>query len=546
MRTAIYCRVSTDGQENGSSLETQAEACLKEAVELGYEVPDGLLIKETMSGLKLDRPGLDCIRENIRQKNIDAVIVYTTDRLSRDPIHFIILQEEMEKYGVKLILVTETIDSSDLGKLISHIRGYAAKLEVEKIKERCSRGKRKLLSDGKFCQGNPGIYGYDWLKADHRNKQLSRRIINEPEANIVKRIFEMLAQGISRYQIAMKLNDLGVSTKFGSKWHPWTIENIGKNTAYKGLTYFGKTRQDGKERKLVPEGEWILLPNVTPAIIDEELFDRVQKIIKLGKELHNSTKTQNDYLLRGHIKCGYCGNFLVGTCLNKRFRYYHCSRSYKTSVRAATCKAGYIRAKEIEDTVWSKVREVIEHPNVILADLKRRIDSRKNGDKYNAAKVEKEISDTNKRLKAYRNQEKRLVKLYSLEKIDDKTISEELTRLSNSKLEDEHRLAQLTASREVKPDLDSIEAQLRDFNQKVKSNLNNCDLKTKRLALDVLDVQVIAIPDKMTIKVIVPLEFTPIQRTYEYQLQRSKQSGPRRRSKKTTVIVEDTGVYITA
>jgi site-specific DNA recombinase len=527
MKTAIYCRVSTDGQENGSSLETQAEACLKKAIELGYEVPDDLLVKETMSGLKLDRPGLDSIRDNVRQKNVDAVIVYTTDRLSRDPIHFIILQEELEKFDVKLILVTETIDSSDLGKLISHIRGYAAKLEVEKIKERCSRGKRKLLSDGKFCQGNPGIYGYDWIKVDHRNKQLSKRVINESEAKTVKLIFTMLAQGVSRYQVAKKLNDLGIPTKLGSKWHPWTIENIAKNTAYKGLTYFGKTHQEGKERKSVPEDKWIALPNVTPAIIDEDTFDRVQKVLKLGKELHRSTKTQNEYLLRGHIKCGYCGNFLVGTCLNKQFRYYHCSRTYKTSVRPATCKAGYVHAREIEDVVWSKVREVIEHPDVVLADLKRRIESRKNGDKYNVEKTEKEISEINRRLKEFGNQEKRLVKLYSLGKIDDEAISEELTHLNNNKQDDQMRLAQLTASREIIPDLDSVEAQLQDFSQKVRIGLDNCDLKTKRLALDILDVQVIATPEKMTIKAIVPLEFTPIQRTYEQLVpphQRAKRS----------------------
>ena len=60
----------------------------------------------------------------------------------------------------------------------------------------------------------------------------------------------------------------------------------------------------------------------------------------------------------------------MGTCLNKRFRYYHCSRTYKTSVRPATCKARYIRANEIEDIVWSKVREVIEHGrNGLLGDF---------------------------------------------------------------------------------------------------------------------------------------------------------------------------------
>ena len=122
MRAAIYCRVSTDNQEReGTSLGSQLEACLSKAHELGYEVPQELIFKETYSGLTLDRPILSQVRELIRNQQIDGLIAYTLDRVSRDPVHFIILQGELEKAGVEIILVTETIDSSDLGKLITDI-----------------------------------------------------------------------------------------------------------------------------------------------------------------------------------------------------------------------------------------------------------------------------------------------------------------------------------------------------------------------------------------------------------------------------------------
>ena len=81
----------------------------------------------------------------MRDKEVEVVIAYTLDRLSRDPVHFIILQEELEKAGVGLILVTETIDSSDLGKLVTYIKGYAAKLEAQKIRERTTRGIRERV-----------------------------------------------------------------------------------------------------------------------------------------------------------------------------------------------------------------------------------------------------------------------------------------------------------------------------------------------------------------------------------------------------------------
>ncbi len=144
MRAAIYCRVSTEDQEReGTSLQSQREACQNKARELGYEVPEEFIILETYSGLTLDRPKLPQLRQWVRDKEVDAVIGYTLDRLSRDPVHFIIVQEEMEKACVKLTLVTETVDSSDLGRLITYIRGYAAKLEAEKIER-----EQKLNKEG--------------------------------------------------------------------------------------------------------------------------------------------------------------------------------------------------------------------------------------------------------------------------------------------------------------------------------------------------------------------------------------------------------------
>jgi site-specific DNA recombinase len=117
-------------------LDSQRDACFRKAKELGYEVDDAYIVAETYTGLPIDRPGLSCLRESARTKKIDAIIAYTLDRLSRNPMHFRILQDEMERAGVDLILVTEDLDSSDIGKLVSYIKGYAAKLEAEKIRER--------------------------------------------------------------------------------------------------------------------------------------------------------------------------------------------------------------------------------------------------------------------------------------------------------------------------------------------------------------------------------------------------------------------------
>jgi len=121
MKAAIYCRVSTDNQEReGTSLHTQLENCLKYCESKGYEVSHRF--SEAYSGLSLERPELDNLRELVRDEIVDVIVCYSLDRLSRDPGHGVIITQELEKHSVKLETVTEDVDSSELGKLISYIR----------------------------------------------------------------------------------------------------------------------------------------------------------------------------------------------------------------------------------------------------------------------------------------------------------------------------------------------------------------------------------------------------------------------------------------
>jgi len=188
MKTAaIYCRVSTDNQESeGTSLQTQLEACLNYCREKEYQV--AYRFSEVYSGLTLDRPKLNELRDLVRADDVDLVIVYCLDRLSRDPTHGVILTQEIEKHNVSLEAVTETVDSSELGKFINYIRGFFSKLEAEKIRERTMRGKKAKARMGRIPGGGASrLYGYDYIKAADKNG--GRRVINETEARWVKQIY---------------------------------------------------------------------------------------------------------------------------------------------------------------------------------------------------------------------------------------------------------------------------------------------------------------------------------------------------------------------
>jgi len=242
MKAAIYCRVSTDDQEReGTSLKTQMDACLDYCHKKGYEVSQRF--SEAYSGLTLDRPKLRELQGLIRAGNIDVIVIYCLDRISRDPTHGVILTQEFEKLGVALEAVTEDINNSELGKLISYIRGFASKLEAEKIRERTMRGKMAHIENGRLPQGTGiGVYGYKW------DKSAGRRTIIDHEAETVRKIFNMAIIGTSINRIAITLNESDNKTKSGSLWHRQTVKRVLNNRNYTGKTYFGQTKRISKTK----------------------------------------------------------------------------------------------------------------------------------------------------------------------------------------------------------------------------------------------------------------------------------------------------------
>lgn len=297
MKAAIYCRVSTDDQEQeGTSLSIQMESCLTYCRENSYDV--SYRFSEAFSGLTLHRPKLTELRELVWTGKVDVVVIYCLDRISRDPTHGVILTQEFERANVKLDAVTETVDSTELGRLINYIRGFASKLEAEKIKERTMRGKIAHAKNGRLPQGTSiGIYGYTWDKAT------KTRTIIEHEAEVVRKIFSMASQGISTNKIALTLNEEGYKSKSGSLWHPLTVRRIIKNITYTGKTYFGQTKRISKSRvEVQPEENWILMPDVTPPIISDELYTIAQEAMRKAKE-SRTVKSNASYLLTGFIRC---------------------------------------------------------------------------------------------------------------------------------------------------------------------------------------------------------------------------------------------------
>ena len=488
MKTAaIYCRVSTDNQETeGTSLQTQLEACLKYCHDKGYTVAYRFI--EAYSGLALDRPKLNELRELIRNEQIDVMVVYCLDRLSRDPTHGVILTQELEKHKVVLEAVIETVDSSELGKLISYIRGFASKLEAEKIRERTMRGKRARAKEGRMPGGGSfKIYGYDYIKVAQENG--GRRVINENEAKWVQQIYHWLVDdGMSTSAITYRLRALNIPTKQNRMWCRAAVLNILKNPAYTGKTYVFTSTNGRLFRR--PKEDWIEIPNATPALISQELFDAAQKQLQVNKE-KAARNMKREYLLRGHIFCRRCGRAYYGCVTKDRFdserlltRRYRCSGKLRMVEPINRCSNRSWKAANLEDLVWQNIERVLDKPELIIAEIeKQRQDASQLGI------FEAELQQVERQLKALDREQEQLLQ-WALKGFPENQVIAENKRLNAGRTALQARKAELEAQIKASQDAATSLPKLERFVELVRQKLTTLDFEAKRQALDMLGIKV--------------------------------------------------------
>jgi site-specific DNA recombinase len=325
-------------------------------------------------------------------------------------------------------------------------------------------------------------------------KEYKKRIPFEREAKIVRRMFEMVAEGYSCFKIARTLNEEAIPTKSGKKWEARTISRIVRNPAYKGITYFGQSSRNKREKN--PEESWYELPDVTPAIVSEGLFEHAQVALAKSKELHPG-KAKHEYPMTGFAVCGYCGSPLVGSCLRGKYRYYHCRGTYPTASRGKICNARYIQAQWLEGVVWEKVRSVLCRPELLLAEISAR--SEYEQAKISDGMIDLEIRALNRKLKQYVGQERRLVQAFKLGFAPD-AILDEMKQTKKEKQADELRLGCLLESKENVARMADSKARLKELCGKIVPEIEHCTNQDRKDAYRYLDLRVTATSEGADIK----------------------------------------------
>lgn len=306
MRTGIYIRVSTDEQaKEGYSIEAQRKVLNAWAVVKGASSIEEY-IDEGYSAKNLNRPAVRSLIEACKRRQLDAVIVWKSDRLTRNLRDLLMLTEDVFRdHGVQFISCTETIDTSTpTGRLVLNVLGAFAQNERENTSERTTMVMRELAKTGKHMGGVPP-YGYSV-------DQDGRYVLNPAEAGGVRILFEMKLAGHSYGDIIAALDAAGYKSRSGKTFEKNTLYDMLRNEKYTGTYIYNRATpadRDGRRnnRASKPEEEWERIPGAMPAIITYEQWEAVKRMTKGNKAIGGKNTAKNIYVLSGLVRCGVCG-----------------------------------------------------------------------------------------------------------------------------------------------------------------------------------------------------------------------------------------------
>ncbi len=333
-RAAIYARFSSDAQRE-ESIEGQLRECRKYAKD-----HDMTVVREyadrALSGRTDRRPQfLQMIRDGERGK-FDVIILWKMDRFARNRYDSATYKAKLKKAGVTLHYAKEHIPESPEGIILESVLEGMAEYFSANLSQNVARG---LMENALNCKTTGGIAPLGYVKSPD-----GHYLIDPEGANIVRLIYEMYADGKGKKQICDHLNELGVKTAVGTPWRVNGLSWILHNRKYRGEYVYHD----------------IVIPDGVPRIVSDELFERVQQVMKSRTRTKgNPCKSPERYVLTSKVFCGCCGAPMIGESgvshTGTVYRYYKCA-ARKSDPKA--CSKRNERKDWLEKTI---VRETITH-----------------------------------------------------------------------------------------------------------------------------------------------------------------------------------------
>lgn len=403
MIAAIYARKSTEQRgvsEETRSVTRQVDHATAYAKEKGWTVnPEYIMIDDGISGAEfVKRPGLIRLLNALHPRPpFDVLIMSEESRLGREQIETSYVLKQILDAGVKVFFYLDNRErklETAMDKLLLSLVNFASEMEREKARQRTYDA---LLRKAKAKQVVGGlVYGYDNIdvKSDapgpdgkYKRAHVVRRI-NENEASIVRRIFQMCADGKGLTRIAKSLNAEAVTPPRmkHNGWAPTAIREMLYRPLYRGLIVWNKSqkvnRGGTKKRRRRPENEWISIPAPELRIVSEDLWEKAHARLeqtrnayargsKSGHLLGRPTRSdlESPYLLSGFGRCTVCNGPIISMTRGhgkRRARFYGCSYNHKRG--SAICSNGIqIKQDVLDHAILEAIAEILDERTVEAA-----------------------------------------------------------------------------------------------------------------------------------------------------------------------------------
>ncbi len=481
----LYTRVSSRNQLDSeySSLETQ-----RERLEAYCKSQENYIIHRVYedaaySGDSLDRPALKEMLQDIREGKLACVLAYKIDRLTRSVRDFHLLMDLLDRYAVKFVSVTQSLDTHNpMGRLLRNILLDFAQFEREITADR-TRDKMYQRAQKGLWNGGNVPYGYT-----RENKRL---VVNAEEASRIRFMFYRFADGPSLARLRDELHRRGWTTRSNKPWSKTGLDHILRNPVYCGMIRFNDQRFKGKHA----------------ALIQESLFEKVQTLRR--DRSHSSTKLTRVYLLKGLIRCSDCGSWMTPHYTQKkhkdgsvyRISYYRCTKTMHFSNQV--CRIKHINAEAVERMVVQKLSDLSQNE----AYLKMSVEELNRDLKGKVEPIEREAREIKKRLKEIEQEVGRYVKALGQGKLSISRLEAEIGSLEIQKqglqkqYDDLQRKINEAAVRDY--NVEVLQRALQDF----RSVFCALTPQERSEALQCILKQVMIYPDKLDLEVFELAEF---------------------------------------
>jgi site-specific DNA recombinase len=516
MRVAIYVRVSTKGQMLTQSIEQQIERLQAYIATQGWTLESEHIYRDDgHSGAKLNRPGLDSLRDHAALAEFEQVLITAPDRLARNYVHQVLIIEELGRRGIQVEFLDRPMSNDPHDQLLLQIRGAVAEYERTLIADRMRRGRLSKYRAGKLTPWTRPPYGYQ-VDPDHpRDPDLLQ--LNEPEAAMVAQMFaRYLEPQNTLYSIAKRLSDLGLPTPSGkTRWNVASVRGILKNTAYIGQTYANRSYPvPSKHRKSAllpvgpgvssaprPEEEWISIS--VPAIVSQQTFEQVQAKLALNQQMSPRNNKSHPYLLRGLVSCGQCRLNAMGRMQRKGYRYYVC-RGRTDALRAAQgqrCTARYSPADQLDELVWRDLCAVMTNPEIIGYALERA-----HGGHWLPQELQAQLEALTKAAKQLERQQERLLDAYIANVIQLAELERKRKELTQKQEAIQKQTSQLQATATQRIALSQVAESIEAFCAQIRPVLEEASFEQKRQLVELLIDRVIVSDGEVEIRYVIPTQ----------------------------------------